>query len=77
VRISDTGKGIPPGIQDRMFTPFFTTKGVGKGTGQGLYISRGIIVKTHGGTIHFENRPGGGTCFVVRIPMVPQEDAHG
>ena len=77
VRIGDTGGGIPAGIQDRMFTPFFTTKGVGKGTGQGLYISRGIIVKGHGGTLHFENRPGGGTCFVVRIPLVPLEDAHG
>jgi PAS domain S-box-containing protein len=77
VRISDNGSGIPVAIRDRLFTPFFTTKGVGKGTGQGLYISRSIIVKTHGGTIHFENRPGGGTCFVVRIPLVPPKGAHG
>jgi len=69
VRVSDTGAGIPEDIRARIFTPFFTTKEVGKGTGQGLAIAHSVIVKKHQGTLHFESEIGVGTTFVVRLPL--------
>lgn len=69
IRISDTGTGIPEEIRSKIFNPFFTTKEVGKGTGQGLAISHSIVVKKHGGTIGFETEMGKGTTMVVRIPL--------
>ena len=69
VRVKDTGKGIPETVRPHIFEPFFTTKGVGKGTGQGLAIVRSVIVKKHGGTIHFETEVGQGTTFVIRLPL--------
>lgn len=69
VRIQDTGCGIPESIRHRIFDPFFTTKDVGKGTGQGLAISRTIVVDRHGGTIDFESTAGKGTTFTVRLPI--------
>ncbi len=68
VRVSDTGTGIPEKHRARMFTPFFTTKGVGKGTGQGLAIAYNVITKKHGGTIRFETETGQGTTFFIRLP---------
>ena len=69
IRISDTGTGIPPAIRHRIFDPFFTTKEVGRGTGQGLAISRAVVVDKHGGTLTFETETGKGTTFIVRLPM--------
>ena len=69
VRIKDSGTGIPEKAREKMFTPFFTTKGVGKGTGQGLAIARSVVVDKHGGTIHFETETGKGTTFVIRLPL--------
>jgi signal transduction histidine kinase len=69
VTISDNGLGIPAQIQHKVFDPFFTTKPVGKGTGQGLSISRSIIVDAHGGTLSFQSEPGQGTAFTVRLPV--------
>jgi PAS domain S-box-containing protein len=69
VRVSDTGAGIPEDIRAQIFTPFFTTKEVGKGTGQGLAISHSVIVKKHQGTIRFESEVGAGTTFVIRLPL--------
>ena len=71
VRISDTGTGIPEQHRPKIFTPFFTTKGVGKGTGQGLAISHSVIVGKHGGTINFETEIGKGTSFIIRLPLHP------
>jgi PAS domain S-box-containing protein len=70
IRVADTGAGIPPEVQGKIFDPFFTTKEVGKGTGQGLTISRSIVVEKHGGQLVFETEPGAGTTFVVRLPLV-------
>ena len=70
--IRDTGPGIPAEAQSRIFDPFFTTKEVGKGTGQGLSIAQNIIVKKHGGKIFFETKPGEGTAFYIRLPMVTE-----
>jgi signal transduction histidine kinase len=69
VRVSDDGTGIPEKIRDRIFDYFFTTKEVGKGTGQGLAIAHSVIVKKHGGSIEFESEVGKGTTFIVRLPL--------
>gem|GEM_PF-1405515 len=69
IRIADTGPGIPDEIKHRIFEPFFTTKEVGKGTGQGLAISRASIVKKHGGDLTFESVLGHGATFIVRLPI--------
>jgi len=69
IDIADTGGGIPESIRGRVFDPFFTTKEVGKGTGQGLAISRSIIEKNHRGSLDFEVQPGVGTTFHVRLPL--------
>lgn len=68
IRISDTGAGIPEHLKDRIFNLFFTTKTIGKGTGQGLAIAYDTIVTKHGGEITFESRPGHGTTFIIRLP---------
>jgi PAS domain S-box-containing protein len=69
IRVSDTGTGIPQAVQAKIFDPFFTTKEVGRGTGQGLTISRSIVVEKHKGQLFFETRQGEGTTFVVRLPL--------
>lgn len=69
IRVEDNGMGIPENIRMKVFNPFFTTKEIGKGTGQGLAISHTIITEKHGGVIYFENKPGHGTAFVIRLPV--------
>ena len=71
VRVIDTGTGIPPEIQPRIFEAFFTTKSVGEGTGLGLDIVQRIVVQQHGGRIDVESRPGR-TAFTVRLPLNSQ-----
>ena len=65
---SDTGPGIPEGLEQRIFDPFFTTKEVGHGTGLGLSITYGII-KEHGGTISVVSPPGEGATFLIQLPV--------
>ncbi|NVB83556.1 MAG: hypothetical protein HOV81_34600 [Kofleriaceae bacterium] len=67
VAVTDTGGGIPEEIRDRIFEPFFTTKEVGRGTGQGLAISRAVIER-HGGKLSFTSELGVGTTFEMRLP---------
>jgi signal transduction histidine kinase len=67
VTITDSGMGIPPEIQPRIFESFFTTKPVGKGTGLGLDNVRRIVENRHQGTIALESQPGE-TCFSIRLP---------
>jgi PAS domain S-box-containing protein len=69
IRISDTGTGIPEEARPSIFNPFFTTKAVGKGTGQGLAMAHAVIAQKHGGTITFETELGAGTTFHVRLPI--------
>lgn len=69
IAIADTGGGIPDAIRDRVYDPFFTTKPVGKGTGQGLAIARSIVVDKHQGTLHFISAPGQGATFYIRLPV--------
>jgi C4-dicarboxylate-specific signal transduction histidine kinase len=67
IRFTDTGGGIPEGLQERIFDPFFTTKEVGQGTGLGLSITYGIV-KEHQGDISVTNIPGAGACFSIVLP---------
>ncbi len=67
IECRDTGKGIPNRHLKDIFKPFFTTKGVGEGTGLGLYISH-EIVKRHGGSIDVTSEEGRGTLLVIELP---------
>jgi len=75
IRISDTGPGIPEEHRDKIFDHFFTTKPVGKGTGQGLAMARRVIVEKHHGTLTFETEVGRGTTFIIRLPVGPDAQA--
>ena len=75
VRVRDTGTGIPEKVQMRIFEPFFTTKPMGKGTGQGLTITRSVIVDQHRGTLDFETAAGQGTVFIMRVPLHVADEA--
>ncbi len=66
--VSDTGCGMPPEVVKDIFTPFYTTKQLGKGTGMGLSIVYGVV-KMHAGDITVDSVPGKGTSFLVRIPI--------
>jgi signal transduction histidine kinase len=67
VEIVDSGSGIPPEIQAKIFEPFFTSKPTGEGSGLGLYISQKIIDK-HNGRIEVESQPGK-TRFCIELPI--------
>jgi PAS domain S-box-containing protein len=69
VTVRDTGTGIPEAVRARVFDPFFTTREVGRGTGQGLAIARSIVVDKHGGTLWFETECGAGTTFHLVLPL--------
>jgi two-component system NtrC family sensor kinase len=69
ISISDTGRGIRPEDKDQVFSPGFTTKAVGVGSGLGLSISKRIVEEVHGGTISFESEPGAETTFHIRLPV--------
>jgi PAS domain S-box-containing protein len=70
ITFKDNGCGIKPENLDKIFDPFFTTKEVGKGTGQGLAISRSIVVDRHGGTLDVHSIVGTGTRFTIRLPVM-------
>ncbi len=69
IRIADTGAGIPEEVRDRIFDQFFTTKPVGRGTGQGLSIAHSVVVEKHGGSLTFDTEVGQGTTFIIRLPI--------
>ena len=73
--VSDTGEGIAPEHQEKIFDPFFTNKDVGKGTGLGLSVSYSII-QTHGGRITVDSEVGRGTKFSVFLPPAGDEPSR-
>ncbi len=70
--VSDTGPGIEPRLIERIFEPYFTTKGPGDGTGMGLAIVHGIA-KSLGGTVEVFSRDGRGATFRVFFPLITLE----
>ncbi len=66
--VEDTGAGMDEEVLKKIFTPFFTTKDVGQGTGLGLPVVHGIV-SSHGGSIQVQSRPGRGTRFEIRLPV--------
>lgn len=70
IRIRDNGLGIPEDVQNNLFTPFFTTKPTGEGTGLGLSMSYDIITQQHGGTLTLNSEPGLFTEFIIHLPRI-------
>ena len=71
--VADTGEGIAPNIQDKIFEPYFTTKSIGRGTGLGLAIVHGIV-KNSGGFIRLESALGEGSAFHIYFPVSEDEE---
>ncbi|MDH4261345.1 MAG: ATP-binding protein, partial [Gammaproteobacteria bacterium] len=69
VTVSDSGKGIEPEHLSRIYDPFFTTKGMQKGTGLGLAVTYGIV-REHGGHIEADSQPGEGSTFSLDFPLI-------
>ena len=70
LRVSDRGPGVPAELRERIFEPFYRLPGASEregGVGLGLALVRSIVQR-HGGTVHCEDRAGGGASFVVRLP---------
>ncbi|QBG35045.1 MHYT domain-containing protein [Litorilituus sediminis] len=69
IEICDNGAGMTEEVQARIFDPFYTTKGVGKGTGQGLSLAYSVIVERHQGKIDVNSILGEGSTFIISLPI--------
>lgn len=69
ISIADNGCGIPNEIVEKIYDPFFTTKEIGRGSGQGLAIARAVIVEKHHGRLDVTSKVGIGTTFTIRLPI--------
>ncbi len=74
IEVRDNGMGIPAEVREKIFTPFFTTKPAGEGTGLGLSLSYDIVVKQHGGELTVDSVPGEFTAFRVTVPRALPDD---
>ena len=68
IEVRDTGQGIEPGLEEKIFLPFFTTKDVGEGTGLGLAVVHGLV-SSYEGSVTFTSREGEGTNFTISLPL--------
>ena len=68
IDVADTGRGVPEALRERIFEPFVTTKGVGEGTGLGLFVCRNIV-RALGGTIELHPPAAGGALFRTSLPI--------
>jgi signal transduction histidine kinase len=75
IAIEDDGCGMTQEVISRAFDPFFTTKAVGRGTGQGLAISRSVVVDQHHGAIAITSEVGRGTTVTIRLPIAALDTA--
>ena len=75
IAVSDTGPGIDPGLIDRIFDPYFTTKKLGDGTGMGLAVVQGIV-RNYGGGITVHSEQGKGATFRVYLPTIKGVVSH-
>ena len=75
IQVSDTGAGIAPEIIGSIFDPYFTTKGPGEGTGMGLAMVHGIV-KSYGGKISVDSKPGQGALFRIYLPVTRKRQEH-
>ena len=75
LRVLDSGPGVPPHLVSYLFTPFFTTKAPGEGTGLGLSLSYGLV-KAHGGILTYETPPEGGAEFRISLPAYQAPEDH-
>jgi C4-dicarboxylate-specific signal transduction histidine kinase len=75
LEVEDSGPGVPPRDEPKLFQPFFTTKPVGEGTGLGLSVSYGII-QSHGGRIGYQRGKGGGALFYFELAAMAGATAH-
>jgi signal transduction histidine kinase len=66
--VTDNGRGITPEVQEKIFDPFYTTRGPQEGTGLGLYLTY-KLVRAHKGTIHVESKQGEGTTMTIELPL--------
>ncbi len=73
LRVRDSGPGVPPHLVSYLFTPFFTTKAPGEGTGLGLSLSYGLV-NAHGGILSYEAPPEGGADFRISLPAYQTPD---
>ncbi|MFB3885208.1 MAG: ATP-binding protein [Thermodesulfobacteriota bacterium] len=71
--VEDTGIGMSEEVRKQIFTPFFTTKDVGQGTGLGLPVVHGIVT-SHGGSIKVESKPNQGSRFAIQLPVMRPQD---
>lgn len=74
IAITDNGIGMSDEVKRKIFDPFFSTKAVNKGTGQGLAIANDIIVNKHRGTITLFSKEGRGTTFLIQLPYTLEEN---
>jgi len=77
IQVEDNGPGMSESVRKRTFEPFFTTKEIGQGTGLGLSVSYFIITNNHKGQMEVQSKPGQGTCFTLRLPLVAAPDSSG
>jgi two-component system NtrC family sensor kinase len=76
VPIADDGAGISPDDLQKLFTPFSTTKEIGKGIGLGLSVCHGIVTE-HKGKIYAKSEPGKGATFALELPVITSGKAPG
>jgi signal transduction histidine kinase len=77
IRVCDRGPGVPPELRERIFEPFYRLPGATErdgGVGLGLALVKSIAIR-HGGSVFCENRPDGGACFVVQLPLAAGKSA--
>ena len=78
IRVCDRGPGVPEDLRERIFEPFYRLPGATErdgGVGLGLSLVKSITIR-HGGTVNCENRPDGGACFVIHLPLASNPKRH-